>query len=138
MNNDVIIELKNSISGESSKDGKLVEDIQIIPNLQNIFLDVNEENKIDEIDDNMSAITIESNIKNNSLEENILEENILEENILEENILVEEKSLAEENILVEEKSMAEEKSLAEETLDPPVTLANSPEKKKRVYKPRKK
>ena len=134
MDNDVIIELKNSISGDSSKGDK---DIKV-SNLQNIFLEVNEVNEVDDIDDDMSAITIESNIKNNSLEENILDEasrsasegerlnsvtsvkeleNILEENILEENSLVEN---------------------SKKTLDPPVTLVNSPEKKKRVYKSRKK
>ena len=139
MDNDVIIELKNSISGDSSKGDK---DIKV-SNLQNIFLEVNEVNEVDDIDDDMSAITIESNIKNNSLDENILEENILDEvsrsasegerlnsvtsvkeleNILEENIL-------EENSLVEN---------SKKTLDPPVTLVNSPEKKKRVYKSRKK
>ena len=134
MDNDVIIELKNSISGDSSKGDK---DIKV-SNLQNIFLEVNEVNEVDDIDDNMSEITIESNIKNNSLDENILDEasrsasegerlnsvtsvkeleNILEENILEENSLVEN---------------------SKKTLDPPVTLVNSPEKKKRVYKSRKK
>ena len=103
-----------------------------------IFLEVNEVNEVDDIDDNMSEITIESNIKNNSLDENILDEasrsasegerlnsvtsvkeleNILEENILEENSLVDN---------------------SKKTLDPPVTLVNSPEKKKRVYKSRKK
>ena len=134
MDNDVIIELKNSISGDSSKGDK---DIKV-SNLQNIFLEVNEVNEVDDIDDDMSEITIESNIKNNSLDENILDEasrsasegerlnsvtsvkeleNILEENILEENSLVEN---------------------SKKTLDPPVTLVNSPEKKKRVYKSRKK
>ena len=126
MDNDVIIELKNSISGDSSKGDK---DLKV-SNLQNIFLDVNEVNvnEVNEIgeQDDMSEITIESNIKNNSLEENILEENILEEKSMVENSLVEEKSLAEEN------------SLVDKTLDPPVTLVNSPEKKKRVYKSRKK
>ena len=146
MDNDVIIELKNSISGESSKDGNELLRLTStefhrspapsasdrsnikVSKLQNIFLDVNEVN-VNEVNgedeiceqDNMSEITIESNIKNNSLEENILAE----------------KSLIEEKSLVEN-SLIEEKSMAEETLDPPVTLVNSPEKKKRVYKPRKK
>ena len=137
MDNDVIIELKNSISGDSSKGDK---DIKV-SNLQNIFLEVNEVNEVDDIDDNMSEITIESNIKNNSLDENILDEasrsasegerlnsvtSVKElENILEENILV-------------EKSLVEENSLVDKTLEPLVTVVNSPEKKKRVYKSRKK
>ena len=130
MDNDVIIELKNSISGDSSKGDK---DIKV-SNLQNIFLEVNEVNEVDDIDDDMSAITIESNIKNNSLDENILEENILDEVS---------RSASEGERLNSVTSVKElaENSLTEEskkTLDPPVTLINSPEKKKRVYKSRKK
>ena len=151
MDNDVIIELKNSISGDSSKGDK---DIKV-SNLQNIFLDVNEVNvnEVNEIgeQDNMSEITIESNIKNNSLDENILDEasrsasegerlnsvtSVKElENILEENIL-EEKSMVEKSLV--EKSLVEENSLVDKTLEPLVTVVNSPEKKKRVYKSRKK
>ena len=129
MDNDVIIELKNSISGDSSKGDK---DIKV-SNLQNIFLEVNEVNEVDDIDDDMSAITIESNIKNNSLEENILDEasrSASEGERLNSVTSVKElENILEENILAEN---------SKKTLDPPVTLVNSPEKKKRVYKSRKK
>ena len=125
MDNDVIIELKNSISGDSSKGDK---DIKV-SNLQNIFLEVNEVNEVDDIDDNMSEITIESNIKNNSLDENILDEASRSASEGERlNSVTSVKELA-ENSLTEE---------SKKTLDPPVTLINSPEKKKRVYKSRKK
>ena len=129
MDNDVIIELKNSISGDSSKGDK---DIKV-SNLQNIFLEVNEVNEVDDIDDDMSAITIESNIKNNSLEDNILDEasrSASEGERLNSVTSVKElENILEENILAEN---------SKKTLDPPVTLVNSPEKKKRVYKSRKK
>ena len=129
MDNDVIIELKNSISGDSSKGDK---DIKV-SNLQNIFLEVNEVNEVDDIDDDMSEITIESNIKNNSLDENILDEasrSASEGERLNSVTSVKElENILEENILAEN---------SKKTLDPPVTLVNSPEKKKRVYKSRKK